>query len=75
MGVVVRRYKIIIDILIIINTFPSSTCISSFFGRASLLLCSFFKCVFVLYIRTKTHLKNEQRSRDALPKKELIQVE
>ena len=29
MGVVVRRY---IDILIIIITFPYSTCISSFFG-------------------------------------------
>ena len=32
-SVVVRRY--IIDILIIIITFPYSTCISSFFGQAS----------------------------------------
>ena len=30
---------------IIIN-FPYSTCISSFFAAASLLLCSFFKCFF-----------------------------
>ena len=35
---VVRRY---IDILIIIITFPYSTCISSFLAAASLLLCSF----------------------------------
>ena len=46
MGVVVRRY---IDILIIIITFPYSTCISPFFAAAaSLLLCSFLKCFFVL---------------------------
>ena len=45
MGVVVRRY---IDILTIIINFPYSTCISSFFGTASLLLCSFFKCFFGL---------------------------
>ena len=45
MGVVVRRY---IDILTIINNFPYSTCISSFLAAASLLLCSFFKCFFVL---------------------------
>ena len=31
----------IINILIIIITFPYSTCISSFLGSASLLLCSF----------------------------------
>ena len=45
MGVVVRRY---IDILIIIITFPYSNCISFFFAAASLLLCSFLKCFFVL---------------------------
>ena len=44
-GVVVRRY---IDILIIIITFPYSTCISSFLAAAALLLCSFLKCFFVL---------------------------
>ena len=45
MGVVVRRY---IDILIIIINFPYSTCIRSFLAAASLLLCSFLKCFFVL---------------------------
>ena len=44
-GVVVRRYR---DILIIIITFPYSTCISSFLAAGSLPLCSFFKCFFVL---------------------------
>ena len=47
MGVVIRRY---IDILIIIINFPYSTCISSFLAAASLLLCSFLKCFFGLYI-------------------------
>ena len=46
-GVVVRKY---IDILIVIITFPYSTCISSFLAAASLLLCSFLKCFFVLRI-------------------------
>ena len=45
MGVVVRRY---IDILTIIINFLYSTCVSSFLAAASLLLCSFFKCFFVL---------------------------
>ena len=48
MGVVIRRY---IDILIII-TFPYSTCISSFLAAASLLLCSFlnvFSFMFMLF--------------------------
>ena len=45
MGVFVRTY---IDILVIIITFPYSTCISSFLAAASLLLCSFLKCFFVL---------------------------
>ena len=61
MGVVVRRY---IDILIIIINFPYSTCISSFFGIASLLLCSFFKCFFVLVyfctVYSKRYSKNIQ---------------
>ena len=38
------------DILTIIINFPYSTCISSFLAAASLLLCSFFKCFFVLSI-------------------------
>ena len=45
MGVVVRKY---IDILTIIINFPYSTCISSFFAAASILLCSFLKCFFGL---------------------------
>ena len=45
-SVVVRRY--IIDILIIIITFPYSTCISSFFGIIPISLF-IFKCFFVLY--------------------------
>ena len=47
-GCCLRSYIGIIDILIIIITFPYSTCISSFFAAASLLLCSFLKCFFVL---------------------------
>ena len=46
MGVVVRRY---IDILTIINNFPYSTCISSFFAAASLYTSLFIlKMFFVL---------------------------
>ena len=47
-SVVVRRY--IIDILIIIITFPYSTCISSLFCRIILLLCSFLKCFSFFFI-------------------------
>ena len=45
-SVVVRRY--IIDILIIIITFPYSTCISSF-SASSLFLCSFLNVFSFLY--------------------------
>ena len=47
MYIVVRRY---IDILIIIITFPYSTCITSFLAAASLglFLCLFLKSFFVL---------------------------
>ena len=45
MGVAIKRY---IDILIIIITFPHSTCISSFFG-SSIPTCLFiFKMFFLL---------------------------
>ena len=37
-----------VDILIIIIAFPYSTFISSLSATPSLLLCSFFKCLFVL---------------------------
>ena len=43
-SVVVRRY--IIDILIIIITFPYSTCISSFFGSIIPISLFIFKCFF-----------------------------
>ena len=43
-----------IDILIIIITFPYSTCISSFLAAASLLLCSFLKCFFILVLYSWT---------------------
>ena len=45
MGVAVRRY---IDILIIIITFPNSTCISSFFGSSIPTSLFFIKCFFFL---------------------------
>ena len=44
---VIRRY---IDSLIILLIPVYSTCISSFFASASLLLCSFFKCFFFILI-------------------------
>ena len=48
-SVVVRRY--IIDILIIIITFPYSTCISSFLAASSLFLCSFLKrFIFLVHV-------------------------
>ena len=43
-------YIYIIDILIIIITFPYSTCISSLFGTSSLFLCSFFKNFFLFLL-------------------------
>ena len=56
MGGVIRRY---IDILIIIITFPYSTCISSFLAAVSLLLCSFLKCFFVLvYVTFVQYIAN-----------------
>ena len=56
MGVVVRRY---IDILIIIITFPYSTCISSFFGSTA--VSHFFVHLknvfsFINYIDKSVHL-------------------
>ena len=45
-SVVVGRY--IMDILIIIITFPYSTCISSFLGSIIPIFFFFFQCFFVL---------------------------
>ena len=50
MGVAVRRY---IDILIIIITFPYSTCISSFFDSSiltSLFIVKMFFCSCLLFL-------------------------
>ena len=66
-GVVIRRY---IDILIIIITFPYSTCISSFLAAASLLLCSFLKCFFVLvyviFVQYSKHCSKNIRDRSKI---------
>ena len=72
-SVLVRRYIyiIIIDILLIINTFPYSTCINSFLAVSSLFLCSFlnvFFCTFI-YKERKNIFLNEQRSREDATKK------
>ena len=59
-SVVVRRYIYIIDILIIINTFPYSTCINSFFGSIIPISLFIFKCFFVLvyiYIMVRTSFR------------------
>ena len=54
MGVVVRRYMYI-DILTIINNFPYSTCISSFFGSSIptslFILKMFFVLVYVMFVQ------------------------
>ena len=47
-SVVVKTYIYIIDILIIIITFPYSTCIKSFFGSVIPISLFIFKCFFVL---------------------------
>ena len=61
MGGVVRRY---IDILTIIIYFPYSTCISSFLAAASLLLCSFLKCFFILvYVIFVQYIPNVAQKR------------
>ena len=54
-SVVVRRY--IIDILIIIITFPYSTCISSFFGSIIPISLFIFKCFFFFTIMQLSMLR------------------
>ena len=57
-SIVVRRYIYIIDILIIIITFPYSTCISSFFGSIipiSLLIFKMFFSFFIIIYRQRGH--------------------
>ena len=55
MGVVVRRY----DILTIINNFPYSTCISSFFGSNIPTSLFIFKMFFRSFKYTMQELRNE----------------
>ena len=64
-GVIVRRY--IIDILIIIITFPCSTCISSFFGTSiptSLFIFKMFfrSCLCYFCAIWQTFLKDHSKS-------------
>ena len=55
-SVVVRRYIYIIDILIIIITFPYSTCINSFLGSIIPISLFIFNVFFVLlYRRRRMH--------------------
>ena len=70
---VVRRY---IDIFTIIINFPYSTCISSFLAAASLLLCSFFKCFFVLvYVIFVQYIANiTQRTFEIVHKIEIMRI-
>ena len=60
MGVVVRRYHV--DILTIINNFPYSTCISSFFGSSIptslFILKCFFRSCFFVFLTIKRYSKN-----------------
>ena len=74
MGVAVWRYiYFIIDILIIIITFPYSSCISLFLTAASLLIRSFLKCFFVLKKANQTKetkkgiTKHTQSNKDMCP--------
>ena len=54
--------EVYVDILIIIINFPYSTCIRSFLAAASLLLCSYLKCFFGLYIYSLTAQKADKGS-------------
>ena len=56
-SIVVRRY--IIDILIIIITFPYFTCISSFLGSIIPISLFIFKCFSFLF-----NIRQQQRTRD-----------
>ena len=65
-----------IDTLTIIINFPYSTCISSFLAAASLLLCSFLKCFFVLvYVIFVQYLANvTQRTFEIVHKIEITRI-
>ena len=67
MGVVVRRY---IDILIIIITFPYSTCISSFFSSSIptslFILKMFFFLVYVIFVQYSKRCSKNVRDHSKL---------
>ena len=68
MGVVVRRYMYI-DILTII-IFLTPLVLALFLAAASLLLCSFFKCFFVLvYVIFEQYIANITQRRFEIVKK------
>ena len=56
--------------------FPYSSCISSFFSTASLLLCSVLKCVFVLvYVICVQYIANViQRTFEIIQKIEITRI-
>ena len=56
-GVVIRRYK---EILIIIINFPYSTCIRSFLGSSILTFLFILKCFFGLKNKNKNKNKNKK---------------
>ena len=67
MGVVIRRW-VWLECIVVVSgcckevyrfphiTYPYSTCISSFFAAASLLLCLYFKCFFVLVYNIRNYI-------------------
>ena len=73
MGVVVRRY---IDILTIIINFPTPLILPLFLAAASLLLCSFFNCFFILvYVIFVQYLANvTQRTFEIVQKIEITRI-
>ena len=64
------------DILTININFPYSTCISSFLAAASLLICSFLKCFFVLvYVILVQYIANViQRTFEIIQKIEITRI-
>ena len=58
-GVAIRRY---IDILIIIITFPYSTCISSFFGSSIPTPLFIFKMFFLSCLRIRIRIRIRRRN-------------
>ena len=70
MGVAVRRY---IDILIIIITFPYSTCISSFFG-SSIPTLFIFKMFFLSFLIIRVHTCGVKKKKLGTRNSELYRI-